>query len=88
MGRTLCGNIACVDLNSSPQNCGSCFHFCSFGEVWQAGVLPDWSALYAGERRQRQSLPGYAFARKRHWVAPDEDWRDVSFFRLTTSDSL
>ena len=40
------------------------------GQLWLAGVWPDWPALYAGERRQRCPLPTYPFERQRYWVAP------------------
>ena len=38
--------------------------------LWNAGVMPDWSAVYAGEQRLRISLPTYPFERKLHWIAP------------------
>ena len=38
--------------------------------LWNAGVLPDWAAIYAEERRLRISLPTYPFQRKMHWIAP------------------
>lgn len=39
------------------------------GQLWAAGVEVDWSALY-GESARRVTLPGYAFARQRHWIEP------------------
>lgn len=41
----------------------------SLGHLWTAGVDVDWSAL-SGEAR-RVTLPGYPFARQRHWVEPN-----------------
>lgn len=40
------------------------------GQLWAAGVEVDWSRLY-GEHPHRVTLPGYAFARQRHWIEPD-----------------
>jgi phthiocerol/phenolphthiocerol synthesis type-I polyketide synthase E len=42
----------------------------ALGQLWAAGVEVDWTRLY-GEHPQRVSLPGYAFARQRHWIEPD-----------------
>ena len=40
----------------------------ALGRLWQHGLDPDWSQLYAGEHRRRVSLPTYPFERKRHWI--------------------
>ena len=40
----------------------------SLGQLWAAGVPIDWDAFQAGEERQRVPLPGYPFARERHWM--------------------
>ena len=42
----------------------------ALGQLWAAGVEVDWTRLY-GEHPQRVTLPGYAFARQRHWIEPD-----------------
>jgi amino acid adenylation domain-containing protein len=42
--------------------------FTSVGALWLAGCKPDWSAIHAGEQRQRVSLPTYPFERKRFWL--------------------
>lgn len=39
----------------------------ALGRLWIAGVTPDWGALHGGPRR-RVGLPGYPFARTRHWI--------------------
>ena len=39
------------------------------GEIWAAGLVPDWPALHDGPRR-RVSLPGYPFERQSFWVPP------------------
>jgi len=40
----------------------------TLGQLWLAGVTPDWSGFYANERRRRLPLPTYPFQRQRHWV--------------------
>ncbi|MBJ7339970.1 beta-ketoacyl synthase N-terminal-like domain-containing protein [Mycolicibacterium sp.] len=39
------------------------------GQLWSAGVDVDWTPRH-GECAQRVTLPGYAFARQRHWIEP------------------
>jgi amino acid adenylation domain-containing protein len=41
----------------------------ALGSLWVRGVLTNWPALHAEERRFRISLPTYPFERKRYWVA-------------------
>ncbi len=40
------------------------------GRLWTNGVAVDWEKFYAEEGRRRVELPGYAFARERHWIDP------------------
>ena len=42
----------------------------ALGELWLAGIEPDWTRFYRDERRQRVALPTYPFERKRYWVDP------------------
>ncbi|WP_019988565.1 type I polyketide synthase [Rudanella lutea] len=42
----------------------------TLGQLWLYGLTPDWQAVYAGQARQRVTLPTYAFDRKRCWVDP------------------
>ncbi|HZU68588.1 MAG TPA: SDR family NAD(P)-dependent oxidoreductase [Ktedonobacteraceae bacterium] len=42
----------------------------TLGKLWMAGVNIDWTGYYAGERRQRLSLPTYPFERQRYWIEP------------------
>ncbi len=41
----------------------------TLGRLWLGGVEIDWSALHAGEIRQRVTLPGYPFQRERFCAA-------------------
>ncbi|WP_159978968.1 MULTISPECIES: type I polyketide synthase [unclassified Novosphingobium] len=42
----------------------------TLGNLWAAGVTPDWDAYWAAERRCRLPLPTYRFDRQRHWFEP------------------
>ncbi|HEY7172919.1 MAG TPA: SDR family oxidoreductase [Vicinamibacterales bacterium] len=42
----------------------------ALGELWLAGVEPDWSAYHATEKRRRVALPTYPFERKKYWAEP------------------
>jgi acyl transferase domain-containing protein/acyl carrier protein len=42
----------------------------ALGSLWLAGAEVKWEKIYAGERRLRVPLPGYAFERERYWVEP------------------
>ncbi len=48
------------------------------GRLWLAGLKPNWSALHAGENRQRVSLPTYPFERQRYWIEPSRREPDAS----------
>jgi rhizoxin synthesis polyketide synthase/nonribosomal peptide synthetase RhiB len=39
-------------------------------ELWVHGFDIDWTRLYHGKTPRRVRLPGYPFARERHWLAP------------------
>jgi acyl transferase domain-containing protein len=40
----------------------------ALGQLWLAGVRPDWAGFYEGETRQRISLPTYPFEHRRYWI--------------------
>jgi amino acid adenylation domain-containing protein len=40
----------------------------ALGSLWLAGLHPGWTAVHAGEQRQRISLPTYPFERKLFWL--------------------
>ena len=42
----------------------------TLGQLFQAGLNPNWTAFYAGQRRKRVSLPTYAFSKKSYWLHP------------------
>src|SRR5208337_2188208 len=42
----------------------------ALGQLWSAGVDADWTRLRTAEPALRVILPGYPFARQKHWVDP------------------
>ncbi|MCB0207829.1 MAG: SDR family NAD(P)-dependent oxidoreductase, partial [Anaerolineae bacterium] len=44
-------------------------------ELWVAGVEMDWRLLYPNGTPRRVSLPTYPFAKERHWLTNNEEWR-------------
>jgi acyl transferase domain-containing protein len=42
----------------------------ALGQLWQAGIEPDWAGFYENEKRRRLKLPTYPFERERCWVDP------------------
>ncbi|HEX8297143.1 MAG TPA: amino acid adenylation domain-containing protein [Chthoniobacteraceae bacterium] len=45
----------------------------ALGHRWLAGEEIDWHPLHSDSGARRISLPGYAFDRKKHWIAPLRD---------------
>jgi amino acid adenylation domain-containing protein len=52
----------------------------TLGNLWLAGVAPDWTGFYRHERRNRVPLPTYPFERTRIWAQPTID-RQVALLR-------
>ncbi|MEV5354484.1 amino acid adenylation domain-containing protein [Streptomyces sp. NPDC052693] len=40
----------------------------ALGALYEAGVDPDWNAVFGGHDLRRVALPTYAWQRRRHWV--------------------
>ncbi|MGB8703344.1 MAG: acyltransferase domain-containing protein, partial [Thermosynechococcaceae cyanobacterium] len=40
----------------------------TLGQLWLAGVQPNWPDVYAHQQRQLLSLPTYPFERQRYWI--------------------
>ncbi len=40
------------------------------GEIWQHGGQIEWAVYYGAEKRHREPLPTYPFARDRYWLNP------------------
>lgn len=50
----------------------------ALGQLWLAGIAPDWPKFYEHERRSRVPLPTYPFVRQRHWIEPDSPTTNTS----------
>ena len=58
----------------------------SLAEAHVAGVTADWSALLGHENAARETLPTYAFQRRRYWQAPQGRAGDASALGLTGAE--
>ncbi len=43
----------------------------ALGQLWSAGIDVDWTPLSPSRRPRRVLLPGYPFARQKHWIEPN-----------------
>ena len=50
----------------------------TLGQLYQAGLQPNWTAFYAEQRRAKLNLPTYAFDKKRCWIDPAPATNQVS----------
>ncbi len=46
------------------------WHLGCIARLWACGVAVDWEPVWAGGKRRRVPLPGYAFQRKTYFIAP------------------
>lgn len=44
------------------------FALLTLGQLWTAGVEPEWDALHRPDPRRRVPLPSYPFERQRYWI--------------------
>ncbi len=56
--------------HSSDRHPDRAFFLQTMGNLWLAGVDPDWAAVHEHERRARVPLPTYPFERKAYWRSP------------------
>ena len=82
-GTTLSGLARENALDPQPMIASTCqggnaradeyaFAMTTLAELWTRGVSVDWKALDHGASRRRIPLPGYAFDRRRYWIAAPE----------------
>ncbi|WP_332369557.1 aminotransferase class III-fold pyridoxal phosphate-dependent enzyme [Spirosoma telluris] len=57
----------------------------TLGQLYMAGIEPDWKAFYEGQQRQKVVLPTYAFNRKRCWVDPNVEQIELPIGHLAAS---
>jgi acyl transferase domain-containing protein len=46
------------------------FILSTLGNLWLAGIEPDWAGVHRDERRSRVLLPTYPFERQSYWLTP------------------
>jgi len=57
----------------------------ALGQLWCAGVEPDWNAVHAPARRRRVALPTYPFERQRFWIEPLHEQTEVQTVSRTSN---
>ncbi len=62
--------------HSSNRRADRAFILETLGQLWLAGIHPDWSAFHAQEKRRRVSLPTYPFQRRLYWLERRVQWME------------
>jgi len=60
----------------------------ALGQLWLAGIEPDWGKFHSLERRRRVPLPTYPFERQRYWIDPVQRDRNSQHARPDISNHL
>ncbi|TRU99279.1 MAG: acyltransferase domain-containing protein [Microcystis wesenbergii Mw_QC_B_20070930_S4] len=55
----------------------------TLGQLWLAGVSPDWEKFYSGEQRRYLQLPTYSFDYQRYWL----DFKSSAPLAVSIQDS-
>ncbi|HEX5433759.1 MAG TPA: beta-ketoacyl synthase N-terminal-like domain-containing protein [Candidatus Angelobacter sp.] len=79
-GRGLADRVALPSLpHTSDAQPDRAFILSTLGNLWLAGIEPDWTGVHGHERRNRVRLPTYPFERQRYWLTPSrrstESWQ-------------
>jgi phthiocerol/phenolphthiocerol synthesis type-I polyketide synthase E len=70
-GRGLADRVALASLpHASDAQPDRAFILSTLGNLWLAGIEPDWAGVHRDERRSRVQLPTYPFERQRYWLTP------------------
>jgi len=70
-GRGLADRVALASLpHASDAQPDRAFILSTLGNLWLAGIEPDWGGVHRDERRSRVLLPTYPFERQRYWLTP------------------
>jgi acyl transferase domain-containing protein len=70
-GRGMADRVALSSLpHASDAQPDRAFILSALGNLWLAGIEPDWAGVHRHERRRRVLLPTYPFERQRHWFTP------------------
>jgi len=66
-GRSSADRVALASLpHSSDAQPDRAFILNTLGNLWLAGIEPDWAGVHRHERRRRVPLPTYPFERQRY----------------------
>ena len=70
-GRGLADRVALPSLpHASDAQPDRAFILSTLGNLWLAGIEPDWTGVHRHERRNRVLLPTYPFERQSYWHTP------------------
>jgi len=70
-GKGVADRVALASLpHASDAQPDRAFILSSLGNLWLAGIEPDWTGVHRDERRSRVLLPAYPFERQRYWLTP------------------
>ncbi len=70
-GRGVADRVALASLpHISDAQPDRAFILNTLGNVWLAGIEPDWAGIHCHENRRRVLLPTYPFERQRYWLTP------------------
>ena len=70
-GKGLADRVALASLpHASDAQPDRAFILSTLGNLWLAGIEPDWNGVHRNERRSRVPLPTYPFERQRYWHTP------------------
>lgn len=61
-----------LDAIAVEEQGGAASLLSTLGNLWLAGAVIDWNALYTREYRRRTPLPTYPFERQRYWIEVSE----------------
>jgi phthiocerol/phenolphthiocerol synthesis type-I polyketide synthase E len=72
-GRGVADRVTLASLpHSSDAQPDRAFILNTLGNLWLAGIEPDWNGVHHHELRNRIPLPTYAFERQRYWLVPSK----------------
>ncbi|HEY2116653.1 MAG TPA: phosphopantetheine-binding protein, partial [Candidatus Angelobacter sp.] len=70
-GKGLADRVALASLpHASDAQPDRAFIISTLGNLWLAGIEPDWTGVHRHERRNRVLLPTYPFERQSYWHTP------------------
>jgi phthiocerol/phenolphthiocerol synthesis type-I polyketide synthase E len=68
-GRGMADRVALASLpHASDAQPDRAFILSTLGNLWLAGIEPDWAGVHRDEHRNRVLLPTYPFERQRYWL--------------------